>query len=51
MTYRKVGGLRFITIGPVGLTLWLHRPFRQRMAAMQIWVLTQGPQLGRMLVP
>lgn len=55
MTYRKVGGLHFLTIGPIGLVWYLNREPRKRMqnrmAAMRFWWLTTGDRWSRMLVP
>lgn len=52
MTYRKVGGLHFIGIGPIGIVLYLsRRTIRNCMAGMHLWWLCSAPKWARMLVP
>lgn len=52
MTYRKVGGLHFIGIGPFGIVVYLsRRTVRNCMAGMHLWWLCSAQKWARMLVP
>lgn len=52
MTYRKVGGLHFIGVGPFGIVVYLsRRTWRNCMAGMHLWWLTQAPKYARIFIP
>lgn len=52
MSTRKIGGIYFITVGPVGFALWYRRRWLQTLRAnATLWWLSTGDRWSRMLVP
>ncbi len=55
MKPRRIGGIYFLSLGPIGMAVWVSRErkrrMQQRLASINVWWLTHAERYGRMLVP